>query len=69
MDKGFNLQVEELKQNIIKVLNNSNMPIAITTMVLQELLYESNMVKQQVLTQEKSEYDKSLVEEIENDKD
>ena len=67
MDKGINLQIEELKQNLVDIINEYNMPISVTTMILQGLLNESNMVKQQILAQEKQSFEESLKEENKND--
>lgn len=68
MDKGINLQIEELKQELVDTINTYNMPISVTTMILQGLFNESNMVKQQILAQEKQAYEESLKEQSENDK-
>lgn len=62
MEKGFNLQIEEFKENIIREINNSNLPITVVEMIFQKLLSEITVVKQQTL---KMEQDK-LVESDRN---
>jgi hypothetical protein len=63
MEKGINLQIEELKQNIVKSINDSHMPITIANMILQGLLTESSMLQQQIISQEKQAYEKAMTEE------
>lgn len=60
MEKGINLQIEELKANLATTLNSSNMPVAIIEMVLQGMLTEVNMIKQQQLKKEKQDYDDAI---------
>lgn len=62
MEKGINLQIEELKGTLANILNSSNMPVAIIEMVLQGMLAEVNMIKQQQLKKEKQDYDNAMLE-------
>lgn len=57
MEKGINLQIEELKENLVKQINESNMPVVVIEMVLKELLTNATFVKQQQLEKEKQEYE------------
>lgn len=57
MEKGINLQIEELKINLANTINNSNMPVAIIEMVLQGMLAEANILKQRQVSKEKQDYD------------
>lgn len=57
MEKGINLQIEELKINLASTINNSNMPVAIIEMVLQGMLAEANILKQRQVSKEKQDYD------------
>lgn len=57
MEKGINLQIEELKVNLANIINTSNMPVTIIEMVLQGMLAEANILKQRQVSKEKQDYD------------
>ena len=59
MEKGINLQIEELKANLATVINKSQMPISLTEMIIQGMLQEIHMVKVQQVEKEKQEYENS----------
>jgi hypothetical protein len=63
MDKGFNLKIDELKKELAAVINNANMPIYVTKMVLTEMLNEVVMITNKVLEDENKSYQESLKEE------
>lgn len=56
MEKGINLQIDEFKQNLAMVINESHMPPSIVEMVLQGLLSEASMINRQQLLRETQEY-------------
>lgn len=60
MEKGINLQIEEFKTNLANVLNTSNMPVTIIEMVLQGVLTEINIIRQQQVKKEKQDYDNEV---------
>lgn len=60
MEKGINLQIEELKVNLANIINTSNMPVTIIEMVLQGMLAEANILKQQQVSKEKQDYDNAI---------
>ena len=62
MEKGINLQIEELKVNLANIINTSNMPVTIIEMVLQGMLAEANILKQRQVSKEKQDYDNAIVE-------
>lgn len=68
MEKGINLQIEELKVNLANIINTSNMPVAIIEMVLQGMLAEANMLKQRQVNKEKQDYDNELAKKDNNKK-
>jgi hypothetical protein len=57
MEKGINLQIEEYKARLVSVINEANLPISLTALVLQNLLAETTMVAQQLVAKEKQEFD------------
>ena len=57
MDKSINLIIIETKQNLINVLNKSNLPITISQMLINELLQLVNIQANQQLEQEKQQYE------------
>lgn len=63
MNKGINLQIEEFKSNIAKLINESNMPIALTEMVIGTILQEIHMVKVQQVEKEKQEFENAEKDE------
>ena len=63
MEKGINLQIEEFKMELTSVINQSHMPVSVVELVLQGLLTETNLIKQQQVNREKQEYESSLVAE------
>lgn len=60
MEKPFNLIIIETKQNLIKVLNESNLPITVLTMIANELLQTLNAQTNQQLEKEKQDYEKEI---------
>ena len=53
---GFNAQCEDLKNNIVDVINNSKLPITVTYYILQEILSVAEQQKEQSIIKERQEY-------------
>jgi hypothetical protein len=68
MEKGINLQIEELKVNLANIINTSNMPVTIIEMVLQGMLAEANILKQRQVSKEKQDYDNAVAEKDKKEK-
>lgn len=58
MSKGINYACAELKENIVKLLNDSKLPIVNIRYVLTELMQEVVIQERTVIEQEKEEYEK-----------
>lgn len=49
---GINLQINQTKQTIINTLNQSNLPVSIIHMLLNEIIIEVERVEKEVLNKE-----------------
>lgn len=49
---GINLQINQTKQQIINILNQSNLPISIIHMLLNEISIQIERVEREVLNKE-----------------
>lgn len=49
---GINLQINQTKQQIINILNQSNLPISIIHMLLNEISVQIERVEREVLNKE-----------------
>lgn len=63
MEKGFDLRIAEFKKDLGITINNANMPISVTKMVLGELLNEVMMLTTQAIDTQKKMYDEELEKE------
>lgn len=63
MDKSFNIIVEETKNNVINALTESKLPATVSQMILREILQGVEIQTQQILKQEKEQYQKAIQEE------
>lgn len=59
MDKPFNLQVVDTKQDMLKVIEQSHLPATAIQMILKEISQAVDIQTQQILEKEKIEYEKS----------
>lgn len=66
MDKGINLQIQEFKEKLANVINESKMPIAITQMALFELTSQVNNAATQQIQIERQAFLKAQ-EEVKKD--
>lgn len=64
-DKAFSITLDEFKQNLISVINESKLPICIVELVIKDLYGELSRAAQQQLKIDKDAYEKSLKEEEE----
>ena len=63
MNKPANLIMEETKENIAKVVNESGLPAFLLEPILKDLYNQVNILKQQELEQSKKQYEDSLKQE------
>ena len=65
MTKPANLIIEETKENLVKVINESGLPPFLLEPVLKDLYNQISILKQQELEQSKKQYEDSLKQEKE----
>lgn len=62
IQKSFNMLVEETKNNVINTLTESKLPATVVQMLLREIIQGVELQTQQILQQEKAQYQKMLQE-------
>lgn len=62
--KGINLQIQEFKENLLNVINESKLPPAIVQMALGELTAQVDRITEQALEKERQAYEKTQEGEI-----
>ena len=65
MTKPANLIIEETKENLVKVINESGLPPFLVEPIIKDLYNQINILKQQELEQSKKQYEDSLKQEKE----
>ena len=65
MTKPANLIIEETKENLVKVINESGLPPFLLEPILKDLYNQISILKQQELEKSKQEYENSLNQEKE----
>ena len=65
MTKPANLIIEETKENLVKVINESGLPPFLVEPILKDLYNQISILKQQELEQSKKQYEDSLNQEKE----
>ena len=65
MNKPANLIMEETKENIVKIINESGLPPFLLEPVLKDLYNQISILKQQELEKSKQEYENNLNQEKE----
>lgn len=65
MNKPADLIVEETKESIVKIVNESGLPPFLLELILKEIYNQVNILKQQELEQSKKQYENSLKNEKE----
>lgn len=63
MNKPANLIVEETKENIVKIINESGLPPFLLEPILKDLYNQVSILKQQELEKSRQEYEDSLKQE------
>ena len=63
MEKGFNLSVLDFKKAVIAAINNSNLPISVVNMVIEEVAREVKATEVSVLEAEIKTYEDGLKSE------
>jgi hypothetical protein len=59
MEKGVNLQIQELRNKVATDIGESHIPVSIVRMVMESLLNEIIIGEQQQIMQEKKAWDAS----------
>ncbi len=59
MDKPFNLQVVDTKQEILKAIEQSHLPATAIQMILKEISQAVDIQTQNIIQNEKIEYEKA----------
>ena len=62
--KGVNLQIQEFKENLLSVINESKLPPVIVQMALGELTVQVDRITEQALEKERQVYEKTQEGEI-----
>lgn len=62
MEKTVDLVIEETKMNIAQVINASNLPMCIVTMILKDLYTDCKSLSSEQLIQHQMEYKKAQEE-------
>ena len=60
MDKTINMIIQETKQNLLNVINESNLPISISSLILENLYVEVKKQEQVYITRERDEYEMAV---------
>jgi hypothetical protein len=60
--KGFNLRTKEFRENLAKCINESQLPVGISTMVISEVLHELKAAELKMIELEAKAYEKELSE-------
>ena len=63
MNKPANLIVEETKENIVKIINESGLPPFLVEPIIKDLYNQVSILKQQELEKNRQEYENSLKQE------
>ena len=69
MNKPFSMVCEEFKQEMANLINNSGLPPSIIELVLQNYLNETSNIARNQYRIDKTQYEQSLDNKNENDKD
>jgi len=57
MEKGVNLQIFELKEEIVKSVNKSVLPMEVKRMILSDITHQVSGVAEQVIQNEKKAFE------------
>lgn len=62
MQKRMNLAAQDCKNDMIKIINNSGLPITLIKYILQDLITEATAIEQNVIQEEIKDYENGLHE-------
>ena len=60
--KGFNLRIQDLREDLVKDINASQLPVGVVTMVLSEILSTMKSAEVKMIDAENKAYAKELAE-------
>jgi hypothetical protein len=60
--KGTNLRIQELRESLANVINEAKLPVAVTSMVLADMLGGLKDAESKMIQLEKQAYEKELAE-------
>jgi len=63
MEKGINLKIQEVKENLITEIENSNFPVTVIKYILEDILNQINLLERNAIKKEQEAYDKACEEE------
>lgn len=58
VQKPVSIIIDDLKSNIIEIINNSNLHISIVELIVKDLFFEIKEQSKLILEMEKTKYDK-----------
>lgn len=69
MEKSINIVIEETKQNLANVINNSGLPMGIIELIINDIQGQVINAKNNQLSQEIEEYNKKITENQKKEKE
>lgn len=66
MNKPLNLMIEDVKEELVQAINNTNLPPFLLEPIVKDIYNEIVILKQNDLVKSKTEYDKSLDKETQS---
>ena len=60
MDKKVNTVIKETKDNIVRVINESQLPIGVIDLIIDNIVYEVKNSLNIIIEKEKTEYNQML---------
>lgn len=69
MEKSINIVIEETKQNLANVINNSELPMGIIELIINDIQNQVINAKNNQLSQEIEEYNKKITENQKKEKE
>lgn len=61
--KGINLMIYDFKSEIVKMLNDSILPISIKRQIFEEILSNMQLAEEKVIQEERAKYQEALKED------
>ena len=63
METNLNIQTEQVKSNLLDLINNSNLPAAITYYLMKDIMRDVERSYQDLINEEVREYEKQQEQE------